>query len=458
MKPRSSVYRITRAYAILLTIIMLIVALAISVVVGLRVVKMRAESGQQQVMSLQQAMTKQGPDWDLWQAVSMVNTRQTHAQVKVTEQKQSQTYTMGRTQRWLKLARHDVPLLPHVIISADGNVYYAVKLVEQRPNRTVTYRVWVSMAVAMNVLGAIISIVLAITILGLVVGGAAIYAVARRLNRPLGDLADAAAAIEAVPENTYHETLPVPAQPLEVQELSQKFNRLLSSLNQEVLSNRQFVGDVAHELRTPLAAIRGHLALIRRHGQARPELVSDSLATIEAESQRMQELIDQFLSLARMPHQQLTQTPVVAAELVTALVAQNQKAGHNQVQVAAPLTEAQAIIDASSIRQALQVLIDNALKYGPATAPVLVSATATAATVTFAVSDAGPGVPEEARTRIFDRFYRLPTDKTNRTAGSGLGLAIVAQLVALNHGQVQVVANHPVGSRFEISVSRARTE
>lgn len=109
--------------------------------------------------------------------------------------------------------------------------------------------------------------------------------------------------------------------------------------------------------------------------------------------------------------------------------------------------------NAESLQQVLTALIDNAGKYSPSDQPITIRLDQTATTSSVTIQDFGNGIPDEQKTRIFDRFYRVDSSRNRKIGGTGLGLAIVAQLVRLNHGEIRVIDNVPRGSQFILSFS-----
>ena len=105
----------------------------------------------------------------------------------------------------------------------------------------------------------------------------------------------------------------MPQQPLEIRKLAQSFNNLLAFQKQALQREQQFVSDASHELKTPIAAIRGHVNLIRRHGQAKPEIIPKSLDYIDTESKKMEILVNDLLTLGRIERN----TEVVTVSLST---------------------------------------------------------------------------------------------------------------------------------------------
>ncbi len=222
-----------------------------------------------------------------------------------------------------------------------------------------------------------------------------------------------------------------------------------------------FISGVSHELRTPLAQIRMFgetllLGRVRSHGERQR-----SLAIIVQESQRLTRLIENILHFSRAEHGavSLSLTPVRLDVLL-----------HDILDGFAPLARSKrasiarriedgvmAPLDAGALRQIMLNLLDNAVKYGPASQTITVSAAHEGGVVTIAVEDQGPGVDAEHASRIWQPFYRVAAH-AQESGGTGIGLAIVKQLVELHHGRISVEGAEPVGARFVVALPGARLE
>ncbi|MCG0733377.1 Two-component system: histidine protein kinase, sensor protein [Lactiplantibacillus plantarum] len=242
----------------------------------------------------------------------------------------------------------------------------------------------------------------------------------------------------------------MPASPREINDLGRAFNELLVTQNQRLQHERQFISDASHELRTPIAAIRGNLSLIKRRGDAHPEVIPESLQFIDEESLRMQHLIENLLHLSRADRAKLVLTDQDLSLLMLSL------AEHYQPSIDQPLTLA---IDpnihvqgnAEMLQQIVVALLDNAHKYSPHDQPITLSLHQTDQAVELAVADHGEGIPDDQKQAVFQRFYRVDQSRSQAIEGSGLGLAIVQQLVTLNQATIKITDNQPSGSVFTVS-------
>jgi two-component system OmpR family sensor kinase len=216
---------------------------------------------------------------------------------------------------------------------------------------------------------------------------------------------------------------------------------------------RRFVADASHELRTPLTSIRGFAELYRQGAVAGPE-VARVMDRVESEATRMGLLVDDLLLLARLDQERpLLLTPVDLL-LVAADVVQLARAGSpdhpTDLEVAGPPPI--VLGDESRLRQVLHNLVSNAQRHTPPGTPIVVRVGVRDAAAVVEVVDRGPGLPEAARHRIFERFYRIDSARDRDRGGAGLGLSIVAALVAGHSGSVDVVDTPGGGATFRVRI------
>ncbi len=248
--------------------------------------------------------------------------------------------------------------------------------------------------------------------------------------------------------------LPVRGSRDELDQLADAFNQALTRLERSVNEMRQFSAAVAHELRTPLAILRGEaeMALTR---PLTTEDARDRLASQIDEYDRLARLINQILMLARAEAGELS---VAASRVDLSAVA-----SHVAEQVEA-LADAKGISfaknisaglhvngDAGWLERLLLILIDNAIKFTPSGGKVTISLTETAKAIVFAIEDTGVGITPEALPRVFEPFYRADAAQSRRSEGAGIGLAL-AQWIAEAHGaELKVISAPNAGSTFTVT-------
>jgi signal transduction histidine kinase len=258
----------------------------------------------------------------------------------------------------------------------------------------------------------------------------------RRGTKPLARLASAAHEIEetADPARRLPES---PDAPEEVRQLTGVLNRMLASLERARHSERRFLVDASHELRTPVTALLGNVEYAARHG-ADPDVLDD----LRRDAERLARLVDDLLVLeragARPPAEDVE--AIALDELVRSVVADRGE----RVRLGA-VVPVRARVDAGELARAIGNLIDNALAHGPSTGSVSVTVLAPDGRARVTVADEGAGPAPADRDHLFERFWRGAS--ASGRPGSGLGLSIVAAIAERNGGQVSVD-----GSAFSIEV------
>lgn len=221
----------------------------------------------------------------------------------------------------------------------------------------------------------------------------------------------------------------------ELGKLAQAFNRMAEALERAEAARRQFLADVAHELRTPLSVICGNLeALLDGAFPLTPE----SLAPVYEETLHLSELVEDLrtLTLAETGHLPLEKEEVDLGELVRGVAdAVRPVAAEEEVEIALEVEDGLwAKVDPRRIRQVLGNLLSNALRFSPPGSTITVSARRKGPEIWVSVQDQGPGIPPEDLPHIFERFYKA--DKSRSEGGSGLGLAIAKEIVQAHGGRI----------------------
>lgn len=218
---------------------------------------------------------------------------------------------------------------------------------------------------------------------------------------------------------------------------------------------QDFVANVSHELRTPLTAIRGSVEALL------DDLPSDGdprfLSIIARNSARMERLVSDLLRLARLDARQevleLASCSVASVfgairhELEPMIAARRQ-----QVETAVQAAATQVEADPVKLHDALRNLVENAIAYAPEQSVITLGAATDGAVTRLSVADRGPGIPDAALARVFERFYRVDAARSREIGGTGLGLSIVKHLVGLHGGAVEVAHREGGGCIFTIAL------
>jgi signal transduction histidine kinase len=243
--------------------------------------------------------------------------------------------------------------------------------------------------------------------------------------------------------------------PHEVQDLTRAFNSMIRRVQSSQQSQRDFVANVSHELKTPLTSIQGFAQAILDGTAESPESRKQAAEVIFNESARMHRMVLDLLDLARLDAgtANLKMTPMDVTALFNAMAEkfspQLQEAGVTMT-VNIPNHLPSLIGDGDRLAQVFTNLVDNALKFTPRGGVINLSASASNGEMLLSVSDTGPGIPPEALPHIFDRFYRAdPAREGGGKHGAGLGLAIVQQIVQAHSGRI-TVRSGIAGTTFDV--------
>ena len=362
-----------------------------------------------------------------------------------------------------------VPLLtPTVLLQARSGQLAVTQMVDEERARVVAAPVpghpgWVAVAgVSLESFDRTMGNVRWELLLGgavfVLVAGLGAYGLARLALAPVERLRRETAALS---ERDPAPHLRVPGTHDEIAALAGTMNDLLSRLQRALARQRAFVADASHELRTPFAVLRAELELASRPGRSQAELTA-AVSSAADEAARLTRITDDLLLLARSD--EATLTPRLAptdiglllarcAELASARAAE---AGV-ECRVEAP-AGLKAFVDPDRMRQAVDNLLDNALRFAAVGTQVVVSAHAVGSDLIVEVCDSGPGFPPEFLPHAFERFRRPDSVRARSEGGAGLGLAIV-QAISVAHGGRAIARNQPEGGaavRLELPVMNGR--
>lgn len=227
----------------------------------------------------------------------------------------------------------------------------------------------------------------------------------------------------------------------------------------------EFLAIVSHELRSPLAAIKGYAATLRRHGQRLGRAERDEfLQAIDEASDRLEQMISRMMELARLEAGTLTPhpVPVDSVQLVREALAAAEYRWGSYPPVAPSQTYTFELPSQSTMplvladlrlqREVLDIVLENTVKYSPDGGAVNVTLDTDGVMLTIAVRDHGIGIPPDHLERIFDRFHRVDTRLTREVGGAGLGLAICKRIMALQGGDIWAESEPDVGSVFYLTL------
>ena len=270
------------------------------------------------------------------------------------------------------------------------------------------------------------------------------YFLSRSALRPVERLRREVASLF---ERPVPEAVGVPKTHDEIAALATTMNELLMRLRSSLERERGLIADASHELRTPFAVLRGELELAQRPGRSHDELVA-AIAAAAEEAARLNRIADDLLLLSRGDQDQLPMHfEVTDVHQLLIMIAQHTEsrmlAGGISCRVDAP-TGLYAKLDGERIRQAVDNLVENALRFSPSGTEITLSARDQGGDLELEVADHGPGFPTDFLPHAFERFRRPDSSRSRIEGGAGLGLAIV-MTIAVAHGGMATAINRPEG-------------
>jgi len=252
-----------------------------------------------------------------------------------------------------------------------------------------------------------------------------------------------------------HERLRVANPNDELGSLTIVFNQLLDRLETSFESMRRFMADASHELRTPIAIIRGE-ADVSLSKERQTEEYKDALTTIQDESRRLTRIVDDLMALSRAnTGERLLKVENIYLNDVVDECVHGMQVIANTKGIALT-NESQPDIafkgDEELLRRMIMNLLDNAIKYNTPAGRVKITLKSENSHAKISVADTGIGIPAEAASQVFDRFYRVDQSRSRSAGGSGLGLAIAKWIAEAHQGTINLASDPGKGSTFTVSL------
>jgi len=291
------------------------------------------------------------------------------------------------------------------------------------------------------------------------VGG---YLLARKSLAPVADMTGQARGMGA---SNLQSRLRVVNERDELGQLALTFNQLLERLEASFEQQRRFMADASHELRTPVAILRGEAEVALSQPERSSSEYRETLAILRDESQRLARIIEDLFTLARADAGQYPLTPreayldEIASEALQR--ARSLALAKNIKLTSAIEPDLPIHADEALLGRMLLNLLDNATKYSPSGSNVHLACNRQDERYFVSVSDNGPGIPVELQPRIFERFFRADKARSRcegDTGGAGLGLSIARWIVESHHGRLELTRSGESGSTFTVSLPVTRPE
>jgi signal transduction histidine kinase len=276
---------------------------------------------------------------------------------------------------------------------------------------------------------------------GVLIGSLLAFMVARRIIRPVQSVE---ATARSISESDLSGRIDVEGHD-EIAHLAQTFNDLLERLERAFTAQRAFVDDAGHELRTPITIIRGQLETLEDD----PDQRRRAIALVTDELERMSRMVNDLLLLAKAHQPEFVRLDLVDVDALTRDVLRKATALGDRAWALDGVATVTLVGDGQRLAQAMIQLVQNAVDHTDPGEEIGVGSVQHSGRVRLWVRDAGPGIPPEAQDRIFDRFSRAGS---RRSEGAGLGLAIVRAIAEAHGGRVWVESEPGMGSTFTVEV------
>jgi len=254
--------------------------------------------------------------------------------------------------------------------------------------------------------------------------------------------------------NLHSERLNIEGTQNELKDLAHVINDMLDRIETSYESQKQFVSDASHELRTPIAVIQGYANLLDRWGSTNKEVLDESIRAIQNEARAMQDLVEKLLFLSRHDkktlklHKKRFNMKPVVEDMVkeTRLVAENRV-------INSPILEDVVVYgDMQALKQAIRIFIDNAIKYTDDGDEITIQCENKNGDCVITVTDTGIGMTRQDAEHIFDRFYRSEYVRSKNISGHGLGLSLAKLIILAHTGKIKVRTQFTKGTSFIVTI------
>lgn len=256
--------------------------------------------------------------------------------------------------------------------------------------------------------------------------------------------------------NLHSERLNVAGTKSELKDLATTINDMLDRIETSYESQKQFVSDASHELRTPISVIQGYANLLNRWGKKDESILEEAIEAIQIESKEMQDLVEKLLFLSRHDKKtlKLKKSRFNMCDVVEDMIKETKLVVTNR-NILSPILEDVIVYgDKQALKQAIRVFIENAVKYSKENDTIIITCENKGGDCVISIEDNGIGMTGKDLNNIFERFYRSDHVRNNKINGNGLGLSI-AKLIILKHtGRIKVRSRYLEGSKFIITLPK----
>lgn len=270
-------------------------------------------------------------------------------------------------------------------------------------------------------------------------------------QQALDELEHAINSISPTKEGTHLNTGNAEMEPLE-----KSINMLLDRMRESYKQQSRFVSDASHELRTPISVLQGYVNMLDRWGKNDEKILEESIDAIKGETENMKKLVEQLLFLARgdSGKTRLNMEKFSLNDMLLEVYEESLMIDKNHLYQYKPYSEDISIIgDISMLKQTVRIIIDNAAKYTPNNASIILKTNIDESGIpSFIIQDEGIGIGSADVPHMFDRFYRSDPARTKDSGGTGLGLSIAKWIIDRHDGHIDVLSREEIGTRITVNL------
>ena len=278
------------------------------------------------------------------------------------------------------------------------------------------------------------------------------FIMSRHMLKPLRDITQSAKEISVAGLSRRIDVAPTHD---ELQQLAITFNSMLDRLEEGFKKQRQFVSDASHELRTPATVVKGYADMLARWGKDDPEVLEEGLAAIHSEANNMQQLIEKLLFLARadQKRQSVHLQPIELDSIVEEAAAEAKIIAPHLAIKLAKCEPLKIMADPVLFKQMLRIFIENGSKYTPDGGSLTLACFKEGGRACITVTDTGIGIAQEHINKIFERFYRVGSDRSRESGGTGLGLPIAKWIADEHHIEIAIASEIGRGTTVKLTAA-----
>lgn len=240
----------------------------------------------------------------------------------------------------------------------------------------------------------------------------------------------------------------------ELRDLAILINQMLDRIELSYESQKQFVSDASHELRTPIAVIQGYGNMLKRWGSKEKDVLEESIEAINNEAKSMQDLVEKLLFLSRHDKKtlKLDKKRFNMAPLIEEMVRETKLVAKEREILCPTIQNVMVYGDSQALKQAFRIFIDNAIKYTQDGDKIIISCKNDHGDCIITVADTGIGMKKKDMDHIFQRFYRSDTVREKNISGHGLGLSLAKLIILAHVGRIKVRSQFTVGTSFTVTI------